>query len=136
MDQFTEEFGPTQQDYDSVINFAKANGLTVVGTSPNRVNVQVSGTVANVQSAFHVNLGVYQHPTESRTFYAPDHEPTTSLAISLWHVAGLDNFSIPHPAGLTRIRRAPARSPAPPQAPAPRPRSWAATCARPIMADR
>ena len=31
VDQFTAEFGPTQQDYDSVINFAKANGLTVVG---------------------------------------------------------------------------------------------------------
>jgi kumamolisin len=101
VDQFTAEFGPTQQDYDSVINFAKANGLTVVGTSPNRVNIQVTGSVASIQSAFHVNLGVYQHPTESRTFYAPDKEPTTSLSIALWHVAGLDNFSIPHPAGLT-----------------------------------
>jgi subtilase family serine protease len=103
VDQFTAKFGPTHQDYDSVINFAKANGLTVVGTSPNRVNIQVSGSVASVQSAFHVNLGVYQHPTESRTFYAPDKEPTTSLGISLWHVAGLDNFSIPQPAGLTHI---------------------------------
>lgn len=101
VDQFTAEFGPTQQDYDSVINFAKANGLTVVATSPNRVNLQVTGSVASIQSAFHVNLGVYQHPTENRTFYAPDKEPTTSLGISLWHVAGLDNFSIPHPAGLT-----------------------------------
>jgi kumamolisin len=101
VDQFTAEFGPTQQDYDSVIAFAKANGLTVVNTSPNRVNLQVTGSVASVQSAFHVNLGVYQHPTESRTFYAPDKEPTTSLSIALWHVAGLDNFSIPHPAGLT-----------------------------------
>ena len=99
--QFTDEFGPTQQDYDSVINFAKANGLTVVDTSPNRVNLQVTGSVASIQSAFHVNLGVYQHPTESRTFYAPDKEPTTSLSIALWHVDGLDNFSIPHPAGLT-----------------------------------
>ncbi len=101
VEQFTAEFGPIQQDYDSVINFAKANGLNVVDTSPNRVNIQVTGSVASVQSAFHVNLGVYQHPTENRTFYAPDKEPTTSLGISLWHVAGLDNFSIPHPAGLT-----------------------------------
>ena len=43
------------------------------------MNIQVTGSVASVQSAFHVNLGVYQHPTESRTFYAPDKEPTTSL---------------------------------------------------------
>ena len=80
VEQFTEQFGPTQQDYDAVVNFAKENGLTVVDTSPNRLNVQVSGTVANIQSAFHVKLGVYQHPTENRTFYAPDREPTTSLS--------------------------------------------------------
>ena len=103
VEQFTERFGPAQSDYDAVINFAKQNGLTVVSTSPNRVNVQISGTVAHVEAALHVNMGVYQHPTESRTFYAADREPTTNLSISLWHISGLDNFSIPHPAGLTRI---------------------------------
>jgi kumamolisin len=103
VEQFAERFGPAQSDYDAVINFAKQNGLTVVSTSPNRLNVQVSGTVAHVEAAFHVNMGVYQHPTESRTFYAADREPTTNLSFALWHVSGLDNFSLPHPAGLTRI---------------------------------
>ena len=28
-EQFTERFGPTEQDYQAVIAFAKANGLTV-----------------------------------------------------------------------------------------------------------
>jgi kumamolisin len=102
VEQFTEQFGPTQADCDAVINFARQNGLTVTGTSANRLNVQVSGTVANVESAFHVNMGVYQHPTENRTFYGPDREPTTSLTFSLWHVSGLDNFSLPHPAGLDK----------------------------------
>ena len=102
VEQFTAQFGPTQQDYDAVISFAQANGLTVTGTSPNRLNVEVSGSVARIQSAFHVNLNLYQHPTESRSFYAPDREPTTSLPFALWHVSGLDNFSIPHPAGLTK----------------------------------
>ncbi len=103
VDQFTAEFGPTEQEYDSAINYFRENGLTVVDTTPNRVNLQVTGSVANVQRALHVNLGVYQHPTESRTFYAPDKEPTTGLSISLWHVDGLDNFSVPQPAGLTHI---------------------------------
>ncbi|MGD1063874.1 MAG: protease pro-enzyme activation domain-containing protein, partial [Terracidiphilus sp.] len=103
VDQFTEEFGPTQAQYDALVNFAQANGLTVVGTSPNRLNLQVTGSAASIQSAFHVNLGVYQHPTENRTFYAPDREPTTNLTFSLWHVSGLDNFSIPKPASLTQI---------------------------------
>jgi len=103
VEQFTEQFGPTQDDYDAVISFAQANGLKVMGTSPNRVNLQVSGSVASIQRAFHVNLGVYQHPTENRNFYAPDREPTTSLTFALWHVSGLDNFSVPHPAGLEHI---------------------------------
>ncbi|MGA9061354.1 MAG: protease pro-enzyme activation domain-containing protein [Terracidiphilus sp.] len=102
VEQFTAQFGPTQQDYDALINFAKENGLTVVGDSPNRLNVQVAGSVANIDRAFHVNMGVYQHPTENRTFYAPDREPTTNLTFALWHVSGLDNFSIPHPAGLDK----------------------------------
>ena len=105
--QFTEEFGPTQAQYDALVNFAQANGLTVVDTSPNRVNLQVTGSVASIQSAFHVNLGVYQHPTENRIFYAPDREPTTNLTFSLWHVSGLDNFSIPKPAGLKQIPAGP-----------------------------
>jgi kumamolisin len=103
VDQFTAEFGPTQAQYDAVVNFAQAHGLTVVGTSPNRVTLQVTGSVESIQSAFHVKMGVYQHPTENRTFYAPDREPTTDLTFSLWHVDGLDNFSIPKPAGLTHI---------------------------------
>jgi len=102
VEQFTAQFGPTQQDYDAVIRFAQEKNLTVLGTSPNRLIVRVSGTVANVETAFHVNLNVYQHPTESRTFYAPDREPTTDLTASLWHITGIDSFSLPHPAGLSR----------------------------------
>jgi len=102
VEQFTEMFGPTQQEYDAALKFARENGLTVVSTSPNRLNLQVSGPVANVEGAFQVKLGAYQHPTENRTFFAPDREPTTTLTFSLWHVSGLDNYSIPHPAGLDK----------------------------------
>lgn len=41
---------------------------------------------------------MYQHPTENRTFFAPDREPTVDLSVPLWHIGGLDNFSIPRPA--------------------------------------
>ncbi|MGD0270855.1 MAG: S53 family peptidase, partial [Candidatus Sulfotelmatobacter sp.] len=40
---------------------------------------------------------VYQHPTESRTFYAPDREPTVDLEVPLLHIDGLDDFSPPQP---------------------------------------
>jgi len=104
VEEFTARFGPTQEDYDAAIDFAKRNGLTVAGTSPNRLNLDVIGTIANIEKAFHLKMGVYQHPTENRLFYAPDREPTTNLPFALWHISGLDNFSIPHPAGLHRNR--------------------------------
>ncbi len=95
--EFTARFGPSQEDYDAVIRFAKTNGFTVVGGSRDGMDVQVTGSVAAIESAFHVTMGVYQHPTENRTFYAPDREPTVDLPFQLWHISGLDNYSIPHP---------------------------------------
>jgi subtilase family serine protease len=100
VEEFTARFGPTQEDYDALIRFAEANGLTVVAKSRNRVNLDVAGPVANIEKALHVNMGLYMHPMENRTFYAPDREPTVDLPLQLWHITGLDNYSLPHPAGL------------------------------------
>jgi subtilase family serine protease len=98
VEEFTARFGPTQEDYDAVIRFAEAKGLTVVGTSRNRVNVDVMGSVASIEGALHLTIGLYRQPTESRFFYAPDREPAPDLAVQLWHISGLDNYSIPRPA--------------------------------------
>jgi subtilase family serine protease len=95
--EFTERFGPSQAHYDAVVQFAKTNGFTVVGGTRDGMEVQIKGPVSAVESAFHLTMRTYQHPTENRIFYAPDREPTTVLAFPLWHVSGLDNFSIPHP---------------------------------------
>ena len=95
--EFTERFGPTQADYDKVVKFAEESGFTVVGGSRDGMEVQIKGTVAVIERAFHVVMNSYTHPTEARIFYGPDREPTTTLPFPLWHVSGLDNFSIPHP---------------------------------------
>ena len=95
--EFTERFGPTQADYDAVVRFAKANGFTVVGGTRDGMDVQIVGPVSAVEKAFHVTMGPYQHPPEDRIFYAPDREPTINLPFQLWHISGMDNYSIPHP---------------------------------------
>ena len=100
VEEFTERFGPSQEDYDAVIGFAKANGLKVVGTSRNRMNIDVQGSLQSIEKALHVSIGLYQHPTESRTFFAPDREPTPDT-IPLWHIGGLDNYSTPKPMFVT-----------------------------------
>lgn len=95
--EFTERFGPAEADYEALVSFLKANGMAVTGGRPaNRMLVSIEGSIADINRTFHVTLGVYQHPTEDRTFFAPDREPSIDLDIPLWHVAGLDNFSLPH----------------------------------------
>lgn len=95
--QFTEKFGPTEDDYQKVIQFAEANGLKVTARHPNRVVLDVEGTVSDIEKALHVTMRTYQHPTEARTFYAPDSEPSLDLPVPVLHISGLTNYSLPHP---------------------------------------
>jgi uncharacterized repeat protein (TIGR01451 family) len=96
-DQFTAQFGPTAQDYQSVIDFATRNGLVVSGTYSNRMLVDVTGKVSDIQNAFHVALHTYRHPTENRNFYAPNTEPTVDSSLPILHISGLDSYYVPHP---------------------------------------
>jgi hypothetical protein len=102
-EQFTERFGPTEPDYQAVIAFAQANGLTVTGTHLNRVLLDVSGSVADIERTFHVALRVYQHPEEDRTFYAPDVEPSLDLTVPVLDIGGLNNYLVPRPANLKLV---------------------------------
>jgi N-acetylneuraminic acid mutarotase len=106
VEQFTERFGPTAEDYEAVVGFVRANGLTVTDRPSNRMVVPLRGTVAQIEKAFHVSMRVYQHPTENRTFFSPDREPSLNLRVPVAHIAGLNNFSIPRP----MVKRAPAGS--------------------------
>jgi kumamolisin len=100
--EFTARFGPSQEDYDALIAFAKSNGFTIVGGSRDAFDVRFTAPVATIEKAFHVKMNVYSHPTENRTFYSPDREPTVNLPFQLWHVTGLDNYSLPRPALVKR----------------------------------
>ena len=95
--EFTAKFGPSQGDYNALIRFVKANGFTVLGGSRDSMDVRLEGSVTTIEKAFNVAMNVYQHPTEKRTFYAPDREPTVDLPFQLWHISGLDNYSTPRP---------------------------------------
>ena len=100
--EFTRRFGPTAADYQAVVGYLKAYGFEVVGGTRDGMDVQARGPISAVENAFHVNMGTYQHPTENRVFYGPDREPTIDLPFALWHVSGLDNYSIPHPKVVKR----------------------------------
>jgi subtilase family serine protease len=95
--EFTARFGPSQEDWNTLLAFAKANGFEIVSGTRDSRDLRLSGSVANIEKAFHVNMGVYQDPNEDRKFFAVDREPTADLPFQLWHITGLDNDSRPHP---------------------------------------
>lgn len=96
-DQVTEKFGPTVPEYQTVINFAKSNGLVVSATYENRLVLDVSGSVSDIEKCFHVSLMTYQHPSEARRFFAPDRPPTVDSSLPILNVSGLDNYNLSHP---------------------------------------
>jgi hypothetical protein len=96
VEEFTDQFGPTEDDYQEVVGFATANGFTITGPVKNRLVVAVEGTVAQVNSAFHVRMGEYQHPAENRSFFSPDREPSIALRAQIAHIDGMDSLALPH----------------------------------------
>ena len=95
VEEFADKFGSTEEDYAAAVRFAESHGLAIVGKGANRMVLDVEGSAADVESAFHTSLALFQHPTEARTFYAPETEPVADLAVPVLHVSGLDNFNQP-----------------------------------------
>jgi len=94
---FTRRFGPTTSDYATAQKFFASNGLQVTHTFANRYMFQVEGKAADVERVLHVKMNLYRHPTEHRSFMAPDREPTLSLKVPVQHITSLDNYVLPHP---------------------------------------
>ncbi|MGD0614113.1 MAG: protease pro-enzyme activation domain-containing protein, partial [Verrucomicrobiota bacterium] len=105
LEEVTARFGPTVEDYEAVIHFARTNGLAVTATYGNRLVLDVAGPAAAVEKAFHVTLRTYRHPTEARDFFAPDTEPVVDAALPVVDIEGLSDFWRPHPK-LHRIHAA------------------------------
>ena len=65
-EQVAARYGANPADLKRVEDFARATGLTVSESSPERRSVKLSGTVAQMEKAFGVQLKKYQHG--KRTF--------------------------------------------------------------------
>lgn len=99
--EFTARFGPTEAAYQAVINFARSNRFSIRSEHPNRVLLDVSGTVADVERAFHTKLRTYRHPGGKRNFLAPEFEPSVAADLPISDVSGLSDYILPEP----KIRR-------------------------------
>ncbi|MDR3413944.1 MAG: S53 family serine peptidase, partial [Formivibrio sp.] len=96
-EEFTSQFGATEEDSQAVINFAKANALTVTRVHGNRMLIEVDGKAADIGRAFNVSFHTYHLAAENRDFYAPDQEPTVAASLPILDVQGLNNYVRPRP---------------------------------------
>jgi xanthomonalisin len=95
---FTRRYGPTAEDYDTVVGWAKSKGLKVTATTPNRRLVAIEASVDKINRAFQVRVSTYEHPSEGRTFYSADREPVAvGLSVPLLQITGMSNYVLPHP---------------------------------------
>jgi hypothetical protein len=93
--QLTERFGPSRDDYDSVLSYLHANHFTLVEGSRNRLVITVSGTRAQVEKTF--ELGLHDYRIGHRSFFANDQDPAlpSQLSARVQSVAGLSNLAGP-----------------------------------------
>lgn len=92
--QFTQEFGPTADEQQAVINYLTQQGFRVTQTYPNRLLVDFSGPESLAERVFGVHINSYQGP-DGRHFFANSSNPTlpTYIARDITSLTGLDNAS-------------------------------------------
>ena len=90
-------FMPTAAEAKTVQSFFKSHNLKVVRTGPNNAYVRASGTVGDVEKAFHVQLNNYE--VLGKVVRANDRDPYVDGAAGalVSAVAGLDTGKYEHP---------------------------------------
>ena len=95
--EFADEFGPTPDSQQQVVNYIRSQGLAVRSISPNGLLIDASATVSQAQAAFQVVINNYQLGTH--TFFANASAPKipASLSSLIASIGGLDNSVKLHP---------------------------------------
>jgi hypothetical protein len=97
--EFAERFGPTREDYATLVGFVQSHGFSVSATHPNRMVLDIAGPVSAINKMLHINLTVWNHPSRGR-FFAPDRDPSMETDVAVLDITGLDNFVVPRPMDL------------------------------------
>jgi subtilase family serine protease len=99
--QFATRFAPNPEEAKTVREFLEEHNLKVVKMGPNNFYVRARGTVADMQTAFHVTLNNYS--VRGKAVRANDRDPYIDGAAAplVRAVAGLDSGEYEHPA-MTR----------------------------------
>jgi subtilase family serine protease len=96
--QFGQQFGPSDQDIQTITSWLQSHGFQVAPISNGRTVIEFSGTAAQVQEAFHTTIHKYSVPTATGAIedhWANSTDPSipTALTPVVAGVRSLHNFS-------------------------------------------
>ena len=98
--EIAARFAPTPADASTVREFFESHHLKVVGIGPDNLYVRAQGTVADVESAFHVQLNYYQVGTQTLRANSSDPYVDGPAAFLVQTVSGLDTGGFEHPVAM------------------------------------
>jgi hypothetical protein len=78
--QFGKLYGPADSDIAAIVSWLQSRGLRVDGVSSGRTNIAFSGTVAQIQQAFHTSIHSYQAHGEQ--FFSNNSNPKIPAALA------------------------------------------------------
>jgi subtilase family serine protease len=109
-DQFGRQFGPSDQDIQTITSWLQSNGFQVNEVSKGRTTIDFSGTAGSVQQAFHTAIHSYVLANgEQHWANASDPMIPAALAPVVAGVNSLNNFPrthMSHSFGLVRRTKA------------------------------
>ncbi|MGH7778985.1 MAG: protease pro-enzyme activation domain-containing protein [Candidatus Binataceae bacterium] len=93
--QIADRFGPTQRDYQQVLGYLEANGLSLIEGAKNRLTITVRGTRAQVERVFVLQIDDYR--LGKTEFFGSEQDPALprDIASHVQAVVGLSNLSRP-----------------------------------------
>jgi hypothetical protein len=99
--QWTARFGPSAAAQNAVVSWAQGAGLTVTHLYPNRLIVDLAGSVGSIENALGVQINNYRLGT--KTFFANSQDPVlpASLTGVVESVEGLSSLQSMFPAAPT-----------------------------------
>ena len=89
-DEAAQSLGADPEDLRNIAEFARAHGLAVTESNAEQRSVKLSGTAAQMEAAFGVQLRLWRQGSQSYVYYEEPLTVPNSLAGTIEGVLGLD----------------------------------------------
>jgi subtilase family serine protease len=93
-EQFGQQFGPSEQDVQTIESWLETKGFKVLKVNPGKQTIEAAGTVGALQQAFHTTIHKYAVNGQQHFSNATDPQIPVALAPVLGGFVSLNNFPI------------------------------------------